>query len=114
MGVAGGPGFDLRSDPLPDLAPSVEEAAFRIVAESLTNVVRHAGATRCEVELVRANGDLKIAVTDDGRGPAGASGAGHGLESMRQRAADLGGSITVEAGKPRGTAVLAVLPLGGP
>jgi signal transduction histidine kinase len=117
MGLLGGPEFALRADPLPDLAPAVEEAAFRIVAESLTNVVRHARATRCRVELARANGDLRIAVTDDGRGPGETSGdgpgPGHGLESMRRRAADLGGSVTVQARQPRGTAVLAVLPLGG-
>ncbi len=113
MGVPGGPTFELRADPLPDLAPTVEEAAFRIVAESLTNVVRHARAGSCHVRLARANGDLRIAVTDDGQGPGHDSGDGHGLESIRRRATDLGGTVTVEPRLPRGTAVRAVLPLGG-
>jgi signal transduction histidine kinase len=113
MGMTGGPAFELRADQLPDLAPAVEEAAFRIVAESLTNVARHAAAKNCQVRLARANGDLRIAVTDDGDGPGLAPGAGHGLESMRRRATDLGGSVTVEPREPHGTAVRAVLPLGG-
>ena len=113
MGVHGGPAFALRAEPLPDLAPAVEEAAFRIVAESLTNVARHAAATSCEVRLARANGDLRIAVTDDGDGLGLGPGEGHGLESMRRRATDLGGTVTLEAREPRGTAVRAVLPLGG-
>ena len=50
MGVTGGPAFALRAEPLPDLAPAVEEAAFRIVAESLTNVARHAAATQLRGE----------------------------------------------------------------
>jgi signal transduction histidine kinase len=111
MGVAGGPTFDLRADPISDLAPAVEEAAFRIVAESLTNVARHAAAEHCEVSLARADGDLRIAVTDDGNGPSSGSTTGHGLESMRRRAADLGGTVSVESRLPRGTTVLAVLPL---
>jgi signal transduction histidine kinase len=113
MGVAGGPTFEVRADALPDLTPAVEEAAFRIIAESLTNVARHAGAAHCEVRLARANGDLRIAVSDDGRGRSPEAGAGHGLESMRRRAADLGGAVNVDAGVPRGTTVSAVLPLGG-
>jgi signal transduction histidine kinase len=113
MGVAGGPVFRLRTDPLPDLTPAVEEAAFRIVAECLTNVARHADAGHCEVDLARENGHLRIAVSDDGRGIASDPGAGHGLASMRRRAADLGGTVTVDPGIHRGTTVRALLPLGG-
>jgi signal transduction histidine kinase len=113
MGVVGGPAFALRADALPALAPAVEEAAYRIVAESLTNVARHAGAQHCEVRLTRVNGDLRIAVTDDGRGPSPDVSTGHGLESMRRRAEDLGGTVYVGPGTPCGTTVSAVLPLGG-
>lgn len=113
LGRPGGPRFVLRSDPLPVLPPQVEEAAFRIVAESLTNVARHAGASRCDVRLRQADGDLRLRVSDDGRGLGEAGGSGHGLDSMRRRACDLGGSLQVLAGGPRGTVVTAVLPLGG-
>ncbi len=113
MGTSRGPTFELRTEPLPDLAPAVEEAAFRIVAESLTNVARHAGARHCAVTLARADGHLRIAVVDDGNGPGATAGPGHGVESMRRRASDLGGTVTIGPATPRGTAVDAVLPLAG-
>jgi len=111
MGHPGGPDFDLTSDVLPLLPPQVEEAAFRIVAESLTNVARHSAAVHCAVRLNQANGDLRVRVLDDGRGLALHAGSGHGLDSMRQRAADVGGSLLVEGASPHGTLVTAVLPL---
>jgi signal transduction histidine kinase len=111
MGRPGGPAFDLRADALPLLAPQVEEAAFRIVAESLTNVARHSAADHCAVRLNQANGDLRVRVFDDGRGLNPTAGAGHGLDSMRKRAADVGGSFLVEVARPHGTLVTAVLPL---
>jgi signal transduction histidine kinase len=112
MGSPGGPAFDLHTDALPMLPPQVEEAAFRIVAESLTNVVRHSAASHCTVQLNQANGDLRLQVCDDGCGLSPSAGSGHGLDSMRKRAADIGGSVCVEIAKPRGTLVTAVLPLG--
>jgi signal transduction histidine kinase len=111
LGRPGTIAFALEVDPLPVLSPRVEEAAFRIVAESLTNVVRHAAASRCSVQLARSNGDLRVLVTDDGRGPRAGDGPGHGLESMRRRATDLGGSLSIDAAAPTGTVVTAVLPL---
>jgi signal transduction histidine kinase len=114
MGGPDGPEFDLRADALPLLPPRVEEAAFRIVAESLTNVVRHSSAAHCDVRLQKANGELRVRVGDDGCGPGSGSGVGHGLGSMRRRAADLGGSLHVEAAAPRGTVVTAILPLEAP
>ncbi len=114
MGRPGGPAFDLHTEALPMLPPQVEEAAFRIVAESLTNVVRHSAASHCSVELNQANGDLRLQVFDDGCGLSPSAGSGHGLDSMRKRAADIGGSVCVEIAKPRGTLVTAVLPLEAP
>ncbi len=116
MGAAGGPRFELTVPPLPRLAPAVEESAFRIVAESMTNVVRHAGAAHCRVEIDHADGRLHIGVVDDGQGlrtDAGTAAAatGHGLESMCRRAADLGGELVVAPAEPHGTRVTAVLPL---
>ncbi len=109
MGRPGASEFLLCADVLPPLSPSVEETAFRIVAESLTNVARHAAAEHCDVRLQRANGDLRVRVADDGAGIG--PGTGHGLESMRRRAADIGGSLQIGPADPHGTVVTAVLPL---
>jgi signal transduction histidine kinase len=111
LGHPGGPEFALEADDLPTLAAPVEEAAFRIVAESLTNVVRHAGARTCSVRLVRSDADLCVAIHDDGRGIQQARGDGIGLESMRRRAAEIGGRVSVEVARPHGTVVTALLPL---
>lgn len=78
--------------------------------EALTNVVRHAGAARCSVEVC-LDGALRIAVRDDGRGLAGGWRPGVGTSSMRERAAELGGTLTIRAGADgRGTEVEAVIP----
>jgi signal transduction histidine kinase len=88
------------------LPPAVDMAAFRVVQESLTNVIRHAGPARATVAVRHANDSVEIEVTDDGRGvaagnsDAGGEGGGHGLAGMRERAALLGGEM--EAGPRRG------------
>jgi len=94
---------------LPPLAAAVEVAAYRIVQESMTNVVRHAGARTCIVRLEVENG-LQVEITDDGRGLNGGM-PGVGLASMRERAAELGGSCVVEAASGGGTLVRARLPM---
>ncbi|MFD7664287.1 sensor histidine kinase [Streptomyces sp. NPDC059788] len=98
------------------LAPGADLAAFRIVQEALTNIVRHSGARTARVRLGRRGDTLEITVDDDGPATAAGragdfSGGGNGLVGMRERAAALGG--TVEAG-PRpdgGFRVRARLPL---
>jgi signal transduction histidine kinase len=99
------------------LSSAADLAAYRIIQESLTNAIRHAGPATATVSLGYAGSELVITVTDTGRGvpaEAGAEGGGgHGLAGMRERAASVGG--TVEAG-PRtggGFRVRARLPLGG-
>jgi signal transduction histidine kinase len=99
-----------------DLPPAVDLAGYRIVQESLTNVVRHAGASHATV-TVAADGDtLLVEVTDDGAGASAAgngNGSRQGIVGMRERARALGG--TLEAG-PRpegGFRVSARLPVGG-
>jgi signal transduction histidine kinase len=94
------------------LPPGADLAAFRIVQEALTNVVRHSGSRQARVHIEERDGALRLRVDDDGP-PTGADagGSGNGLAGMRERAAALGG--TIEAG-PRpdgGFRVLAVLPL---
>ncbi|MGH9251819.1 MAG: sensor histidine kinase, partial [Acidimicrobiales bacterium] len=112
LGRRGGPDFVLDAADLPTLDPPVEEAAFRIVAESLTNVVRHSGARTCSVRLAWSNDDLCVAIQDDGGGIQEPREDGVGLESMRKRAAEIGGRVSVECADPHGTVVTALLPLG--
>ncbi len=95
---------------LRDLPAAVEVAAFRIAQEALVNVARHADATRCSVRLSR-NGALELVVEDDGGGVATAARAGVGLVSMRERAAELGGTLQVAPRPARGTVVRALLPV---
>ncbi|AZQ32907.1 sensor histidine kinase [Streptomyces cyaneochromogenes] len=97
----------------PRLPPGTDLAAFRIVQEALTNVVRHSGSRHARVHLDQDDGaTLRLRIDDDGPATgADAGGSGNGLAGMRERAAALGG--TIEAG-PRadgGFRVLAVLPL---
>jgi signal transduction histidine kinase len=97
-----------------ELPAGIELAAYRIVQEALTNVRKHAGAARARVSLSYRPSCLELLVEDDGPGATGASGAGHGLVGMHERAALYGG--TLEAG-PRsggGFAVRARLPLEAP
>ncbi|HMQ29212.1 MAG TPA: sensor histidine kinase [Chloroflexaceae bacterium] len=101
-------------EPLPALPAAVEVAAYRIALEALTNAVRHARARRCELRLeVAVDGPrgLRITVADDGRGIGLSATAGGGLRSMRERAEELGGSLTVEPGGDGGTLVRAWLPI---
>ena len=112
MGAPGRPELELRIDALPVLPSRVEESAYRIVAEAMTNVARHSGAEHCQVHINQANGDLRVGVTDDGCGVAASQSTGHGLDSMRQRARDVGGRLDVGPREPHGTAVAAVFPLG--
>jgi signal transduction histidine kinase len=99
---------------LPPLPAAVEVAAYRIVQEALTNVVRHAAARTCVVRVGCIEGDrLLVEVADDGVGLPGQRRAGVGLHSMRERAAELGGACIVErVSAAGGTRVSAWLPLG--
>ncbi|MFC9132720.1 sensor histidine kinase [Streptomyces sp. NPDC057099] len=95
-------GLDVTYGTAGDVRPVPEAVAatvFRIVQESLTNTVRHAGAHTVAVRLAYRSGDLDVRVTDDGRGPQGSrSGGGHGLIGVRERAAAHGGTAVVGAG----------------
>lgn len=98
-------------DVLPELPAAVEVAAYRVATEALTNVVRHAGAQKAVLSLHTDGTQLQVSVTDDG-GSAGSWTPGVGLQSIRERVAEVGGHC--EAGPTgHGGRVLAVLPLGG-
>jgi signal transduction histidine kinase len=95
------------------LPASVDLAAFRIVQESLTNVVRHAGAGAVTVELAYGDGELRVQIDDDGRGTGSLSedGAGSGIAGMRERAAALGGIFEAGPLAAGGFRVLARIPI---
>lgn len=97
--------------PLDHLPAAVEVAAFRITQEAMTNAVRHAGATSIAVRLTGGPDALTIEVVDDGAGLADDVPAGLGLQSMRDRAAELGGTCSIGPAPGGGTRVTAVLPL---
>ncbi|CAL9352028.1 sensor histidine kinase [Streptomyces sp. enrichment culture] len=89
-------------------------AAFRIVQEALTNVVRHSGSRTARVRITRAPDHLALLVDDDGPATgADAGGSGNGLAGMRERAAALGGTIEAGTRPDGGFRVRAVLPLTG-
>jgi signal transduction histidine kinase len=95
---------------LPPLPAAVEVAAYRIVQEALTNVVRHARAQTCVVRL--ALGDaLDVEIRDDGVGLPPGGRAGVGLTSMRERTAELGGACRIDTVPGQGTCIQAQLPL---
>jgi two-component system, NarL family, sensor histidine kinase DevS len=95
------------------LPEEVETALYRIVQESLTNVVKHARARRVSILLARREGAVKAVVEDDGRGfdPAELAGDGFGLVGMRERLALLGGRLEVESGPEAGTTIAAEVPI---
>jgi len=99
---------------LPPLPAAVEVAAYRITPEAMTNVVRHAGANRCEVRFALDDATLRLEVADDGRGIGGDRGTGVGLNSMRERAEELGGRSIIESLPEGGARVRASLPLAKP
>jgi signal transduction histidine kinase len=115
--VAGATGaglpVEVREDgerrPLP---PGTDLAAYRIVQEALTNVLRHAGpGASATVRLAWGPSELEIEVTDDGTGAAGDGPAGNGLTGMRERAAAAGGGIEAGPGPDGGFRVAARLPV---
>jgi len=99
-----------EGEPQP-LPPGLDLAAYRIVQEALTNVRRHADATRAEVLLRYGEGHVLVEVHDDGRGAAESSSGGHGLIGMRERVALYGGRVETVSDTGSGFTVRAVLPV---
>ena len=99
--------------PLPELPAAVEVAAYRIVTEALTNVVRHSSASAAVVTLTVRAGVLQISVHDDGINLGAGWQAGVGLTSIRERAAELGGRCRIEHDRTGGR-VDVELPCGSP
>jgi signal transduction histidine kinase len=94
------------------LAPDRRRHLYLIFRESVTNVARHAGATRVQVEVRVQQGSLLLEVTDDGCGfDPEAEHEGHGLRSLRQRASEIDASIGFERADGRGSRVRLRVPL---
>jgi two-component system, NarL family, sensor histidine kinase UhpB len=87
---------------------------YRIVQESLTNIVKHAAAARVSITLVRKGGSAVVVVEDDGSGfdPSGLRVGALGLSGMRERVALVGGRLTVESSPGAGTTLVAEVPAG--
>lgn len=91
------------------LPAAVEVAAYRIVTEAATNCAKHARAERCCIEVTVTDTDLLLEIRDDGIGLGPGSSSGHGLQTMRERAEELGGNLSVDGS--HGTTVRAAIPL---
>jgi signal transduction histidine kinase len=100
----------------PNLADAHATAVFRIVQESLTNVSRHAGASRVAVTLVSSDTSLDLRVSDDGQGfdlESAQGGYSYGLLGMSERARLIGGTLQIDSAPGAGTMVSINLPLDG-
>ena len=105
--------LDLEGD-LGDLGEALTLAVFRSVQEALTNVLKHAGASRVRLAVTRGDGRLEARIEDDGQGAsAELMGSGHGLVGMRERVVALGGSLEAGLCPDGGFRVRIVLPLPG-
>lgn len=109
--------LSLPSEPV-ELPPEVETAAYRIVQEALTNVARHANASRVEIRLRERDGEVLVDVRDDGRGFTDAElhrrGRGLGLVGMRERARQIGATVDIEGVDGKGTIVSLRIPIPTP
>ncbi|HEU4782064.1 MAG TPA: histidine kinase [Ktedonobacterales bacterium] len=94
------------------IAPEVEQQVFRVAQEALANIAKHSGATRVEVYATDEQGTLALRIRDNGSGfdVARTHGRGLGLSSMRERVAELGGTLTI-ASATGGTCIEARAPL---
>ena len=101
----------------PRLPEELELALYRIVQEALTNVLKHAAASRVSLVITRAGGEVVAMIEDNGRGFAAEESAaltdGLGLLGMQERVVSFGGRLTIESQPGRGTTVLVRVPLNG-
>jgi signal transduction histidine kinase len=99
-------------DGLPALGGEVQVAIYRVVQEALTNVARHARATRAWVRLGADGHRVRVVIEDDGQGVAGEPVPHLGLLGMRERVTELGGALTIEGRPGSGVRIAVVLPRG--
>ncbi|HET7516581.1 MAG TPA: histidine kinase, partial [Actinomycetes bacterium] len=101
----------LRVDVATRCAPAIEAVAYFVVSEALTNVVKHAGASRAEVTVERTGDRLRVVVADDGHGGASVDPDG-GLRGLAQRAAAVDGTLTLDSPAGGPTTITVELPCG--
>jgi len=102
--------LSIMGEPGP-VPPGVDLSAYRIVQESLTNVMKHSGeGATATVTIAYSADDLRVTVADDGRGAAAPNGSGHGLAGIRERVAVVGGTVVAEPAAAGGFEVRARLP----
>jgi signal transduction histidine kinase len=94
------------------LGAEVEGAAYFVICEALTNIVKHSAARTAEIDLSTKDGQLVVLVHDDGIGLSPNGNNGHGLTNLRDRVEALGGQIRVDSQPGSGTSVHAELPVG--
>jgi signal transduction histidine kinase len=94
------------------LDPELQSTVYRVVQEALTNVAKHAQATRAEVKVTRNQAQLEIEISDDGTGfDVGTESAGFGVPGMKERVELVGGELQISSDNESGTQVRAVIPL---
>ena len=98
---------------MPPLSAAVEVALYRIAREAVHNAVKHAQATSCTVAIAIEADSLTLTITDDGQGVPADYANGIGIQSMRERAAELGGDFAIQSVKPHGACIEARLPCRG-
>jgi signal transduction histidine kinase len=96
-----------------ELSAAAEVAIYRIVQEALTNVVRHAQASRCSIQLRNEEQAVLLVIQDNGTGVIQASSGGFGIRSMRERAEELGGRYELDARSGEGTRIKVRIPIAG-
>jgi two-component system, NarL family, sensor histidine kinase UhpB len=100
----------LDSD-LPRMSEELELVVYRVAQEALTNVLRHAEASRCLLELTSSGGAITLTVSDDGKGMPASYDGTIGIEGMRERALLVGGTLSIESRPGAGTTVMLRVPV---
>jgi signal transduction histidine kinase len=112
-GLAHGVAVRVTADEVPPLGAARDAAVYRVAQEALHNALRHSAAGQIEISICRTVAKITLEVTDDGRGfTTDAPSPGLGLASMRQRAADIGATLTVRSSPGAGTRVRLDIPIG--
>jgi signal transduction histidine kinase len=106
--------LSLETDALPVQAAAHDDTIVRICQEAVSNAVRHALPSRIQVSFAVENGHLRLSVSDDGKGMPPRVPRGMGLSNMCQRLHELDGTLQIRRRRPRGTSIVARLPLSGP
>jgi signal transduction histidine kinase len=101
---------ELERTPPERLPPPVEAAAYFVVAEALTNVVKYANASQARVSVSRSNGHAVVEVADDGVGGAD-PGRGSGLRGLADRISALDGTLVLTSPEGAGTLLRAEIPV---